>query len=203
MERCKRYPRRPDRCGLHSGSRSRGPRGPRSSAGKADISASTDRPREGCCQPGAKSRIGNRTNARSAMRGCGRIGTSLGLLISPLYANKSMSIILASLRIRRVRPNFVSIVCNMSKSAAGERSVSTEATPFTNQGWPEGGTGAVWNQRECPRTVTSRSPSSINAASQVDRGGPRHGWNKLAPSAMRIMRFRIASMVACKQDKFG
>ena len=87
-------------------------------------------------------------------------------------ASKSKSRTRASPRTSRVRPNAASIRWKISSTPVGFNAVSAMITPLTNQGWSEGGTGALRYQRERRRIVKPSPASASTAASQVALGDP-------------------------------
>src|SRR5882724_4643605 len=99
---------------------------------------------------------------------------------------RSRSRMRAALTSRRSRPKRRSVSCSNASKSTGGSDVSTIATPFTNQGWSDRGTGADSNQRERRTIRRPRRDSSTSAASQVARGGPNSGLGKLEPIAIRM-----------------
>src|SRR5262249_26471312 len=86
---------------------------------------------------------------------------------------------------RRSRPKRCSVSCSSASKSPGDSGVSTTATPFTNQGWSDSGTGADSNQRERRMMRRPRRDSAARAASQVARGGPNSALGKLDPIAIK------------------
>ena len=78
----------------------------------------------------------------------------------------------ASFRTRCSRPMSRSVRCSAASSAPADNSVSISATPLTNHGWPDGGTGALRYQRDRRPPPRPEARKASSAASQAARGSP-------------------------------
>ena len=139
-------------------------------------------PDSGCRQLGAISASGTSTNARSCALGWGNIGGGSPRLTAPRKSIRSRSKVRAAFAAPRWRSNWRSSRIRSSKKETGSRAVSTLATPLTNHGCSDGGTGALRYQEDCLTTRCPDSQSALTAKFKVCIGDP-NDEGRLAPNA--------------------